>query len=91
VVGSSREISSGRNTLSSVQRVVRSTRRRSGHFSLPAFRVDEVAGIAAETEYAASNLLWLSAAYLEEAAPTSRAESLVARVPGLLRGKEAAP
>jgi hypothetical protein len=63
----------------------------SGHFSLPAFRANEVAGIAADTEYAASNLLWLSAAYLEAGAdPTSLAESLVARVPGLLPGKEAA-
>ena len=62
----------------------------SGHFSLPALRVDEVSWIAKETEFGASNLLWLSTAYLEDGAgQLSLAESLVSHVPGLLRGKEA--
>jgi len=63
----------------------------SGHFSLPALRAAEVSWIARSTEFGASNLLWLSTAYLEDATELlSLAESLVSHVPGLLYGKEGA-
>ena len=58
---------------------------------LPALRVSEVSWIAAQTGYAASNLLWLAAAYLEDGADLmSLTRNLVSRVPGLLPGQETA-
>jgi hypothetical protein len=62
----------------------------SGHFSLPALRLEEVSYLAELTHGEAANLLWLSAAYLENGAdPLALATRLASGVPGLLKGKDA--
>ena len=63
----------------------------SGHFSLPALRATELSLIATETDFGASNLLWLSATYLDKSADfLALTERFVSQVPGLLRSKRAA-
>src|SRR6185503_4860588 len=63
----------------------------SGHFSLPALRREEVAWVAAETAFDASNLLWLSATCMDQWVDfQALTERLVSRVPGLLPGKRSA-
>jgi hypothetical protein len=61
----------------------------SGHFSLPALRLEELSYLAERTEHAAVNLLWLSATYLETGSDALQlATRLVSGVPGLVSGKE---
>ena len=62
---------------------------QSGHFSLPALRPQELSWLAAQTGSAASNLLWLRAAYIDagDAGTRSLAQAVVAGLPGLLPGK----
>ena len=56
----------------------------SGHFSLPALRVEELTHIAELTGWAPVNLLWLSATYLEEDRDIGPlVMRLVSGVPGL--------
>jgi hypothetical protein len=52
----------------------------SGHFSLPALRREEVAWVAAETAFAASNLLWLSATYMDQWVDSQAFTERLARV-----------
>ena len=60
----------------------------SGHFSLPALRVQEVSWLAAATGSIAANILWLTAAYLEQGTdPLPLVIGLASRIPGLLRGR----
>jgi hypothetical protein len=62
----------------------------SGHFSLPALRLQEVSYLAELTHGIPANLLWLSAAYLENGAdPLALATRLASGVPGLIKGKAA--
>lgn len=63
---------------------------KSGHFSLPALRIQEVFWLAELTDWSPNNLLWLSAVYLEDGMyPISEATRLVSGVPGLVSGNEA--
>ena len=56
----------------------------SGHFSLPAFRIDEVRQLVAETDSDVSNVLWLTATYLEpDRQSTPLVKSVVAKIPRL--------
>jgi hypothetical protein len=56
----------------------------SGHFSLPALRIEELAHIAQLTEWAPANLLWLSATYMQDDRDIrSLVVRLVSGVPGL--------
>jgi hypothetical protein len=58
----------------------------SGHFSLPAFRLEEVHWLAAHFEASPAPLLWLSATYLDGGVlPVAFAENLVSRIPGASR------
>lgn len=57
----------------------------SGHFSLPALRVEEVSWLARATDSAASNLLWLATAYVQEGVESlAFATRLASRLPGIL-------
>jgi hypothetical protein len=61
----------------------------SGHFSLPALRSEEVSYLAESTHSEPANLLWLTAACLEDGThPLALATRLASRVPGLLKGKD---
>jgi hypothetical protein len=60
----------------------------SGHFSLPALRPEEVRWLAEATHADVSNLLWLTATYLEEGADLlALANALASKLPGILPGK----
>ncbi len=56
----------------------------SGHFSLPALRLDEVRRLALESDSDMSNVLWLTTLYLQPGEyPLSFARDLIAKMPGM--------
>jgi hypothetical protein len=62
----------------------------SGHFSLPALRAEEVRWLAEATRADVSNLLWLTATYLQQGADLlPLVTGLATQLPGILPGKAA--